>query len=197
MMVGMQTLMLWNMRNGQPATLGSGLYFGAMMILILGVIQIGAIWRTRLLVLSGELTRPYTRRALQYEWIAAFALDLIPSAIIAALVAALAMNFVAPLQIRWEGVPWHFAVSAARRLLGGTRNGSDVCGDSADMAGLRADHVINLADADGCATHGNPRRRRTESIQPERNVAPSGCRSTMDRRADSRAARAFLWGDVS
>jgi hypothetical protein len=109
-MVGIQTLVLWRVQGPRQSPVSFGLNFGAMMVLVMGVLQIGALWRARLLVLATELTRPYGRRVLQKEWMAAFLVDLLPTTILASLAAALAVNFEPPFVIHWHAVPWNFAM---------------------------------------------------------------------------------------
>ena len=100
--------------------------FAAGFALILPGFQIAAIWRGRMATLSIESMRPYSRRALRDEWMAAFLADLLPSVAVVSLLGAIGLNWHPPYTITWQAIPLcllqlfpaALAVSAASAVLG-------------------------------------------------------------------------------
>jgi hypothetical protein len=80
-----------------------------IIFLVVGMlVQVSAFWRARLLVLPLEFLRPYSRRALQRELAAALALDLLPLAILFAIVATLGIHLATSASLSWRWAPLSF-----------------------------------------------------------------------------------------
>ncbi|MES1213153.1 MAG: hypothetical protein ABUL64_01065, partial [Singulisphaera sp.] len=79
--------------------------FGAQFVLIQMAMQVGVLWRARMLTLTLESTRPCSRRTLRYEWMAAFLIDLLPGVLLVTLLAAIGLNWRPPLEVAWQAVP--------------------------------------------------------------------------------------------
>jgi hypothetical protein len=89
----------------RPISLFPMLSFMPFMML-LG--HVGATWRARLLVLPLEFLRPCSRQAMQRELAAAFALDLLPLAILFAILATLGFHLNTSINLPWRWVPLSF-----------------------------------------------------------------------------------------
>lgn len=72
--------------------------------------EVSARWRMRMLILSLELTRPYSRRRLQSELIAGMVMDLAPLCVLFAAMLACVLNLDATLRIDWARVPGDFVL---------------------------------------------------------------------------------------
>jgi hypothetical protein len=90
--------------------LGFTFVFLANLILLVMSGEVARIWRARLLVLPLEFLRPYSRRAIQRELAAAFALELFPIAVLFAIVQAIAINLEATVPVQWQSVVSSFLI---------------------------------------------------------------------------------------
>jgi hypothetical protein len=75
--------------------------------------QVARNWRERLLVLPLEFLRPCSRHAIQRELAAAFALELLPIAVLFAIVQAVAINLGATVPVQWQSVLSSFLIFMA------------------------------------------------------------------------------------
>jgi hypothetical protein len=108
-MVGAFVVTTWvtTRLSGAPRSSSPFPMLGFMLIVAL-LAQAGAQWRARLLVLPLEFLRPYSRRAMQRELAAAFALDLLPVAILFAILATLGFHLNTSINLPWRWVPLSF-----------------------------------------------------------------------------------------
>ncbi len=104
---GFQWLGIRSLPNAQAAVRGM-LPIAVMFVVSQIGMQVGVLWRTRLSTLALESTRPCSRRALRYEWMAAFTVDLVPAVVIVGALAAVGLNWDPPWQVRWQDVPRSF-----------------------------------------------------------------------------------------
>jgi hypothetical protein len=109
LIVGVQAGVRWNSVPSR-VSLSESLCFAGFMTLGMVAMQVGRMWRTRLSVLPLEITRTCTRRAMSFEWIAAFIVDLLPGVAIASAVAAIGLNWELPSRGDWKAVPGDLAI---------------------------------------------------------------------------------------
>jgi hypothetical protein len=82
------------------------------VLLIAPMAQVATMWRMRLLVLPSEFLRPYPRGAMQRELAAAFTLDLIPVAVLFAIIETIGVNL-DDMRLDWRNVPLSFLIFLA------------------------------------------------------------------------------------
>jgi hypothetical protein len=102
--VGVQAAVRWNAGPNRLSLSGS-LCFAGFMSLAMVTMQVSIMWRTRLSVLPLEMMRTCARRALGFEWITAFIVDLLPGVATASIIAALGLNWEMPSRVDWKAVP--------------------------------------------------------------------------------------------
>jgi hypothetical protein len=86
--------------------LRSPLLILAPMIVFVTSVRQAMAWRVRVLSLGLESLRPpYDRKALAAEWAAAFALDLLPAAVLMSLAEGVLVNLDSTWRVNWNNVP--------------------------------------------------------------------------------------------
>jgi hypothetical protein len=84
------------------------MFAGFMSVMVLA--QVGIKWRMRTMILPWEFCRPYSRPTMQTDLMAAFLVDVLPTAVISAAAGSIAVNLKPDFSVDWLSVPLDFAL---------------------------------------------------------------------------------------